>query len=212
MADQTQRVADRRSILAIIAWAIYGSLYVAGFWFAGCVAGFVVMLLIIANEYRRGGLKIMDCTSLAYFALAAAISATSAAYAFDRYHVVIVWGVFAAVAWATLAAGFPFTIQYARERAPREAWNSPAFARINRTLTVMWAAIFTFGAIMGVMTIAVGHAFALGIAIPMSAMGVGYAFNSEYPKRFADRRDTAARAAPAATHQTGIEATRRADG
>lgn len=202
MADPTQAVADRSSILAIIAWAIYGSLYVAGLWFAGCTAGFAFMLLIIANEYRHGGLKIMDCTSLGYFALAATISATSAANTLDKYHVVVVWGVFAMVAWATLAAGFPFTIQYARERAPREVWNSPLFVRINRILTVMWAAIFTFGAIMGVMTIAVGHAFALGIAIPMSAMGVGYAFNNEYPKRFANRLDVAARAAPAATHQT----------
>jgi len=202
VADQPQAVADRSSILAITAWLIYGTLYVAGFWFAGCVAGFVVMLVIVANEYRRGGLRIMDCTSLGYFALAATISATSAANTFDKYHVVIVWGVFAAVAWTTLAAGLPFTIQYARESVPREAWNSPLFVHINTTLTVMWATIFTFGAIMGVMTIAVGHAFLLGIAIPMSAMGVGYAFNNEYPKRFADRLDLAARAASAATHQT----------
>jgi len=202
VASQAQAVADRSSILAIAAWLIYGTLYVAGFWLAGCMAGFVVMLVIIANEYRRGGLRIMDCTSFGYFALAATISATSAADTFDKYHVVIVWGVFAVVAWATLAAGFPFTVQYARESVPREAWNSPLFARINSTLTVMWATIFTFGAIMGVITIAVGHAFLLGIAIPMSAMGVGYAFNDEYPKRFADRLDLAARAAPAATHQT----------
>jgi all-trans-retinol 13,14-reductase len=148
------------------------------------MAGLAMTLLIVVDEYRRRSVKIMDCTSLGYFALAAALSATSAAHTLERYHVLVVWGLFAAVAWITLAAGFPFTVQYARESASREALGNPLFARINKTLTLMWAAIFTFGALLGLMIFAVGHAFLLGVAIPMSAMGVGYIFNIEYSKRF----------------------------
>jgi hypothetical protein len=186
VSEQPQATAARSSILAAMAWLIYGALYLSGFWFAGCMAGFAVMLLVVVDQYRRGFVKIMDCTSLGYFALAATMSATAAAHTLERYHVVVVWGLFAVVAWVTLAAGFPFTAQYAREGAPREAWGSPLFAQINTTLTVMWATIFSFGALLGLMIFAVGHAFLLGVAIPMSAMGVGYIFNNEYPKRFAE--------------------------
>jgi hypothetical protein len=169
-----------------MAWLVYGALYLSGFWLAGCMAGFAVTLLIVVDEYRRGVIKIMDCTSLGYFALAATLSATSAGHTLERYHVLVVWGLFAAVAWMTLVAGCPFTVQYASEGASREALGSPLFARINKTLTMMWAAIFTFGALLGLMIFAVGHAFLLGVAIPMSAMGIGYIFNNEYTKRFVE--------------------------
>jgi signal transduction histidine kinase len=33
----------------------------------------------------------------------------------------------------------PFTEQYARERAPREYWDSPLFKKINRVLSLAWA-------------------------------------------------------------------------
>lgn len=199
MREQEPARGNINSIFAAIAWLVYGALYLDGFWLAGCATGFVIMLMPIANEYRSGTVKIMDCTSLGYFALAAAISTTSASHTLEKYHVVIVWGLFAIVGWATLVAGFPFTIQYARERAPRETWNSPLFARVNTTLTMMWAIVFTFGAILGVLIFAIGHAFLLGVAIPLSAMGIGYVFNNRYPKRFADRFELSAKSRTIAT-------------
>ena len=199
MHEQVPADGNFNSIFAAIAWLAYGALYLGGFWLVGCATGFVIMLIPILNEYRTGTVKIMDCTSLGYFALAAAISTTSASHALEKYHVVIVWGLFAIVGWATLAAGFPFTVQYARERAPREAWDSPLFARINTTLTIMWAIVFTFGAFLGVLIFAIGHAFLLGVAIPISAMGVGYIFNNRYPKRFADRFELSAKSTTVAT-------------
>jgi hypothetical protein len=185
-----------------MAWLVYGAFYLSGFWLAGCVAGFAVTLLLVVDEYRRGTFKIMDCTSLGYFALAATLSATPAVHTLERYHVVLVWGLFAVVAWLTLAAGFPFTVQYSREGAPREALGSALFARVNKTLTVMWATIFTFGAVLGLMVFAVGHAFLLGVAIPMSAMGVGYIFNNEYTKCLVE---PAAKSTAPATRQALME-------
>src|SRR5712664_4266430 len=41
---------------------------------------------------------------------------------------------------------FPFTIQYAREQAPREVWDNPLFMRLNVILTVAFGLMFTVNA------------------------------------------------------------------
>jgi all-trans-retinol 13,14-reductase len=43
-----------------------------------------------------------------------------------------------AIAWGSLAAGTPFTIQYARERVTPEFWHTPLFIRINQYITAVW--------------------------------------------------------------------------
>jgi len=172
-----------------MAWVIYGVLCLAGLWLAGAVGGLAAMVLIVASSYKRRAVKIMDVTSLVYFATTAIVAATSAISLLERYHVVIVWGVFALVAWATLVAGFPFTIQYARELAPRSAWETPLFQRLNVTLTVAWAAVFTVGAILGIIALVAGHAFMLGVVLPMLAMVAGFVFNNRCTQRFADQME-----------------------
>ena len=47
------------------------------------------------------------------------------------YRTIAAWGIFPVVASATLVAGFPFTLQYARARVPREIWNATAFLAMN---------------------------------------------------------------------------------
>jgi hypothetical protein len=47
-----------------------------------------------------------------------------------------------AVVLASLAIGQPFTLQYARQRVPKEYWQAPLFLAINRHITWGWAAAF----------------------------------------------------------------------
>ncbi len=42
----------------------------------------------------------------------------------------------------SMAVGRPFTLQYAREQVAPEFWNSPEFARVNYTITAVWALAF----------------------------------------------------------------------
>jgi cobalamin synthase len=201
MVEPAKARGDIGSNAAVMAWVIYGVLCLAGFWLAGSVGGLIVMAIAVSGQRRRRAVKIMDCTSLGYFAAAMIMAASPLITVLREYHVLIVWGVFAVVAWVTLAVGFPFTIQYARERAPREAWDTPLFRRINVTMTIVWALIFTLGAAMGVAALIAGHAFVLGVVIPAIAMGVGFIFNNLYPKRFTSRFETAAGTVPGATQQ-----------
>ena len=62
---------------------------------------------------------------------------------FSNYLIIAAWGIFAVVAWATLIASFPFTLQYSRERVPREMRNATSFLTMNVTMTLVWAVIFT---------------------------------------------------------------------
>ena len=56
---------------------------------------------------------------------------------FDHYHIILVWGVFAVATCATILIGFPFTLQLARESAPRDVWSEPLFYRIHLRLTTV---------------------------------------------------------------------------
>lgn len=51
-------------------------------------------------------------------------------------------GALAIIAWASILIRKPFTIQYAKERVPRDKWNQPLFIKINYVLTAVWGLIF----------------------------------------------------------------------
>jgi uncharacterized membrane protein len=52
------------------------------------------------------------------------------------------------IAWGSLVAGVPFTIQYARERVASERWHSPAFTRVNQYITAVWGLSFFLAALI----------------------------------------------------------------
>ena len=89
------------------------------------------MLALVTREYRHGAVNVVDCTSLSFFVLALLTIVTTGHDLFRNYRTIAAWGIFAVVAWATLMRGFPFTLQYSRERAPREMWNATSFLTMN---------------------------------------------------------------------------------
>jgi hypothetical protein len=127
------------SSAGVLAWGLYSVLIVLGHPAAAVCVGIVVMLALVMREYRHGSVNIVDCTSLSFFVLALLSIVTTGHGLFSIYRTIAAWGIFAVVAWATLIAGFPFTLQYARERAPREIWNAAAasVARIVSSVKMM---------------------------------------------------------------------------
>jgi len=61
-----------------------------------------------------------------------------------RHIAVLANGSLAAIAWFSLLAGRPFTLQYAREHVPEELWKSPKFIHKNRVITAVWGSVFLF--------------------------------------------------------------------
>jgi hypothetical protein len=48
----------------------------------------------------------------------------------------------AAIAWASILAGRPFTLQYARQNVPPEYWHTPGFIDAGYLISIVWGIIF----------------------------------------------------------------------
>jgi hypothetical protein len=187
------------SKVGFLVWLVYGILYALGHWTAAAVAGLVIMLVIVASESRTANVKIIDLTSLAFFVLALIMLLTFGGQVFDRYHIILVWGVFAVVTWATILIGFPFTLQLARENAPREVWSEPLFHRVHLRLTTVWGLIFTFDTTLAVVARSGSYVRMLSVIIPGASMIFGLAFSRMYLTRYRSRFGLLAGQRPAMT-------------
>ena len=145
------------------------------------------MLAIVAHENRAANMKIIDLTSLGFFVLALIMLLTVGDQVFNRYHIILVWGVFAVVTWATILIGCPFTLQNARERTPREVWSEPLFHRVNLWLTSVWGVIFTLDTILAIVALGGSYVRMLSVVIPGASMIFGYAFSRIYLARYRSR-------------------------
>jgi hypothetical protein len=147
------------------------------------VAGLAIMLAIIAGESRTANLKIIDLTSLGFFVLALSLLLTAGGQVFNRYHIILVWGVFAVVTWATILVGFPFTLRLAQERTKREVLSELHFRPVHLQITTVWAAIFTLDTILAVVALGGSHVWVLSEIIPGASMIFGFAFSRIYLAR-----------------------------
>ena len=57
----------------------------------------------------------------------------------------------AAIMWFTVLIGKPFALQYARRGMPKELWNNEGFIRGCRFITVVWAWLMTFAALISIL-------------------------------------------------------------
>jgi hypothetical protein len=55
---------------------------------------------------------------------------------------VLARGTLAAIAWASIIAGRPFTLQYARESVPEAYWRTPEFIHTGYFISLVWGIIF----------------------------------------------------------------------
>jgi hypothetical protein len=187
MTQNAQAGSSAATNLGIVAWITYGVLSGSGHWVLAALGALAVALAIVAHEYSRNAVKIMNCTTVAFFAFALVTTIAVGPWLFKHYNVFLTWSIFAAVTWVTLLIGFPFTIQYARERAPREVWDHPLFMRLNIILTVVFGLIFTVNAGLGVIALMTGHLLTIGLVLPMSLLIAAMVFSVQYPKRYSQR-------------------------
>jgi hypothetical protein len=190
MPETEKSAAGVLSNSGFIAWGLYGVLIIMGHPVAAVCAGFAVMIALVAREYRIRAVKIIDCTSLSFFALALIAIITTGHDLFSNYRIIAAWGIYAVVAWATLLAGFPFTLQYAREQTPREFWNAPPFIRMNVIMTLVWTLIFTLDTLLAILARRGHYVLMLDAVIPTITLVLGYAFNHFYPEHFRKRFST----------------------
>jgi all-trans-retinol 13,14-reductase len=186
----TQNVQPAGSVLTnygIVAWIVYGVLSGGGHWIGAALGALAVALAILMHEYRCHAVKILNCTAAAFFAFSLMTTIAVGPALFKNYNTFLTWSVFAIMTWVTLLIGFPFTLQYAREQAPREVWDHPLFMHLNIILTVAFGLMFTVNAGFGVIALITGHLLTLGLLLPISLLIACIVFSKQYPQRYSQR-------------------------
>jgi all-trans-retinol 13,14-reductase len=187
MTQNVQTGSSAATNFSIVAWLAYGALSSVGHWVGAAITALIVAIAIVAFENRRNAVKIMSLTTVGYFAFALVVTTAIGPWLFKYYNISLAWGLFALVAWVTLLVGFPFTIQYAREQAPREIWDHPLFMRLNVILTVVFALMFSVNSVLGALALVTGRLLTLGILLPISLLVAAIIFSGQYPKRYFQR-------------------------
>jgi len=149
----------------------------------GVLAGLLVAAYPTLVRAARGlSTKLPDWMTLAFFVIATSSTLIRGRQLllFWKYSLVIVWILFAGMAWLSILFGAPFTLQYGREVTPPEYWQHPLFLRTSIVLALVWAAIFTANLIF--VSILVGpvppRPFAL--FLPTLAVVGGFVFTARY--------------------------------
>lgn len=109
----------------------------------GLAAALAVSFLLCFHEWRRGKrVKVLELGSLLLFGTLVLYTLMAAPHwSVATVRLAVDGGLFTVVL-VSLVIGTPFTLQYARERVPKEYWNSPLFFATNQRITGAWAATF----------------------------------------------------------------------
>jgi len=172
------------SIWGWLPWVVYFVLGGFGYRTIGAFAALLAAAYpVVTARSHATSVKLPELAALAFFILAAAIPLLGGAIAssFWKYNFVVMWIIFAGGAWATILLGTPFTTMYARETTPQAFWDTDIFRKINLTLTLVWAAIFTLNLLAVTMVVgATGVAAWIPLIVPTVTVVGAFVFTSRY--------------------------------
>ncbi len=146
----------------------------------------------IAYDVARGGsVKILAIGSAILFsALGCYVTFIDSSWSSPAIRLAVDSGVLV-IALLSIAARFPFTLQYAREVVDAETTRSPGFLQANYIITWAWTAAFLLMVIINVAMIYLpGLPLWAGLAIALAARNSAALFTKWYPRH---RREKAAK-------------------
>lgn len=153
----------------------------------GLLAACAVSVLVTLRDAVRGGWqpKWLEVGTLLLFGGLAAYAwiTPDAAWSIAQVRLCVDTGLLLIVL-ASLAIGHPFTLPYARERAPRDIWNTPRFLHVNKVICIAWAiafAVMVAADLLLVYAPQLPHAIAIGVTV--IALFAAATFTARYPDR-----------------------------
>jgi hypothetical protein len=156
--EGTGRRLASNPVVGFIPWVLFWVIGGPSTWETATIAALLASIGVLAlgidfappagtarPRPRLSHLKLLDIATVAFFAgltVAALVTSRHDVTVLDQYAQVISSGALGLIALGSMAAGHPFTADYAREQTPREYWHTPLFRRINQVLTGAWAMAF----------------------------------------------------------------------
>ena len=165
-------------IIAFLPWILFGLLSHPYPKAALIVAMAATSIQVIAHIRRP---KILEVVSFAFFVFSLMALFVWHWSRFGHHLGLIVHLLLATIAWGSLFAGIPFTLQYAREEVPSERWRDPLFIRTNQWITIVWGTDFLLQAVVLEWQAAAGGTLPGAIGITMTACSL--LFTMWYPMR-----------------------------
>jgi len=176
----------------VVGFAPYIAFFIAARAVSVDVALWAALAVAALNAGRdwaqAGSLKLLEAgTVLLFAALAAFTAAVHFAWTLMTVRLAVDAGLLAIVL-ASLAIDQPFTLQYARERAPQEYWKAPLFISVNRRITAAWAAAFmALVAAHAAVIFVPGVPVVLDLVVTIAALASAVWFSTWYPARVRKR-------------------------
>jgi all-trans-retinol 13,14-reductase len=142
-------------VIAFLPWIILAVL--GDRWFElALLLALAAAAVTTARQFLSRSPKILDTVTFAFFVFAAVGVIGFGWMVLGIYMTLLVNVMLMAIAWGSLLAGTPFTIQYAREQVPQELWRAPLFIRINQYITAVWGLDFFLSALVSLYRHATG--------------------------------------------------------
>ncbi|MCB1006471.1 MAG: hypothetical protein R2699_16500 [Acidimicrobiales bacterium] len=96
--------------------------------------------LLVFDRYEGRSTKLLNVGTLVVMAGVTIVGVVTDASWMDTWLSPILNGFLLLIMVASVAVGRPFTMEYAKESAPPEVWDTPAFRHINTMITWVWIA------------------------------------------------------------------------
>ena len=164
---------------------------------------FAISLVVVGVGRAGGGSwKILELSDITFFTLVGILGlvvSQSTLDALDNWSGEMSNVALTLIAFGSILARMPFTLQYAREEAPRELWDNPAFVRTNYVLTAFWGGAFLVTALAGAygdLILDNSNNLWTGWVIQTVALLIAIQFTEWYPKVVQARAPDATEPAP----------------
>jgi len=161
--------------MAFLAGVRVGNVY----WGAGI--GSALAIVVLARALSRHKAHLFDYVGVVYFIGMLVVLAVLHPHDIDtwgRYAQAVAHGSLCVIVFASVLINRPFTEGYAREQAPKEIWNSPAFRAFNRKISAVWGLAFLVGTLSMVLAGATdSRQILLRVIIPFGALAAAFTYS-----------------------------------
>ena len=133
-----------RILLGFSPWLLFGAVLPLAGLLPASLTALAASLALCVLDKLRGSYKAPELVAAAFFAVLPACGPLGWDWPVRNLGLTIHLAL-SAMAFGSIAAGSPFTLQYARDDWPREYWHLPQFVAVNRLMTAVWGVLFLIG-------------------------------------------------------------------
>ncbi len=151
------------------------------YWGAG--VGAVAAIVVLCRAISRRRAHLFDYVGVVYFVgmlVVLAIVRPGDISTWGRYAQAVAHGSLCLIVFASVLINRPFTEAYARQQAPKEVWNSPAFHAFNRKLSTLWGLAFLVGTISLIVAGTTdSRQILLRVIVPFGALAAAFTYSEK---------------------------------